>query len=362
MKGLYEKRGWWYWQAPKPKDGGERPKAVALRTQDEMEAIGLALRHAEGADLIAAETRGTMREILPQYYEEKAEDAKKTRQGRKQILDAFTELMGNPLVREIDANMIRRWRVMLSTTGGSLKSCKPVSPASMTSYLITLKAFLSWAVEKRMIRTNPVKEFRRQTTVRVSRRGDFHTREKREKILATPCRDYIGLMLHLGYFAGLREGEMLAFQPGWLWFSEDGTQGTITVKETPITFTDGTQGWWRPKVKELRTIPLHPRLIAFLKNYGIRHPFMIAPDKPLWPTDEKKSKRFDTKRAMATHGRLCGEPKLGYHVLRRSFATLLSIDGKSVNVIAALLGDTVKVTQDHYIGFSPSTSCSLDGL
>ena len=107
---------------------------------------------------------------------------------------------------------------------------------------------------------------------------------------------------------------------------------------------------------------MHPRLLAYLKDYGMRRPYFIAPDRPLWPEEEKQSFRFDTKRALATHGRACGIPKLSFHILRRSFATHLSMAGMSINEIAALLGDTVRVTEEHYVGFSPSRGAALDNL
>jgi integrase len=361
MKGIYQKKGWWYYQAPKPKDD-KRPKAIALGTQDELQAINLAANHASGTELIRVETQKTMRTILPLYYAEKSEDAKKSRQGRKQILDAFTELMGNPMVRDIDQDLIRKWRAKLTTTGGSLKSNKPCSPSTLTSYLITLKAFLSWAVEKKLIRVNPVKDMKRQTTVRVTRRQEFLTVSKRDELIETPSKDYIGLILHLGAYAGLRDGEMQAFNDQWLWISDDWTAGSISIQETKITYTDGSTGWWRPKAKEVRTIPLHPKLLAFLKTYGIRKPYMLAPHKTLWPTEDKHSKRFDAKRPLITHGKRCGIPNLHVHMLRHTFGTHLSQSGMTMNNIAALLGNTLRVTEDHYLGFSPSRSIALDCL
>jgi integrase len=305
-----------------------------------------------------------LREILPRYYEEGSGDTKKTRQGRQQILDAFTELMGNPRLRDIDETLLREWRAILSATGGSLKSTKAVSPSTKTSYLITMKAFLSWAVSAGLIRKNPAKskEFKGKTTVKVTRSQKFLSKEEREVLLSTPCRDYVGLILHLGFFTGMRDGEMLAMTPDWLWIAEDWSKGSITVQTTPITFTDGKNSWFVPKGKRARKIPIHPRLLAFLKNYGMRRPYLIAPDKPFWPTDDKKSKRFDSKRALASHGRKSGVENLAFHPLRHSFGTHLSMDGTPMNKIAELLGDTLSVTERHYIGFSPAVLSSLDSL
>ncbi len=89
VKGLYEKRGWFYYQPPTPKDGpgkGVRPKAVALKTQD----LATALERMEDAQSEATLERvnmdGTLAEVLPIYYAAKASDAKSTRRCRQMAL------------------------------------------------------------------------------------------------------------------------------------------------------------------------------------------------------------------------------------------------------------------------------------
>lgn len=81
MKGLYRKAGsdWWYYhQAPKPA-GGVRPKAVALRTTDEVEALNAATEMQLSGMALAAETKDTLAQVLPRYYAAKGEDRKSTR-------------------------------------------------------------------------------------------------------------------------------------------------------------------------------------------------------------------------------------------------------------------------------------------
>jgi integrase len=361
MKGLYAKQnGYWYFQPSSPR-GEPRPKAIALGTRDELDAITLARRQADRHAVVVAVTAGTLREILPRYCEAKDEDAKKTQQVRKQVLGSFAELMGNPRLADIDGKMLKEWRRKLRQTGGGLATDKPVSPSTLTSYLIVLKAMLNWAVEQGLIRSNPVRELGKgHTTVRVTRSQRFIERDKRDELLAEPCRDYIGLILHLGFFAGLRDGEMLACNPDWIWIADDGKSGSLTVQDTKIKLIDGSVSWWRAKGKRARVIPLDPRLIAFLKNYGKRRPFFIAPDKPQWPTGN--TKRFDAKMALKNHGIKCGVPDLAFHILRHSFGTHLSMAGLQMNQIAALLGDTLGVTERHYIGFSQAKASSLKGL
>jgi integrase len=386
IKGLYLKKGWYYFQPPTPKhDGAARPTAVALGTKDLVEAITrLEERRGEMAEWQASRKR-TLEEVLPRYYAAKAGDAVFTRRQREMILSGFCEVLGNPRVDTIDAAMIDGWREHVAKHGSSLKTGGPMrktvvvpiekvkgvrkrtvkekvvapprglrSPATVKTYTIVVKAFFNWAVEEKLISESPLKKLKRQTVVARTRVQEFLTEHEREVALAAEMPDYMRFILMFGFFAGLRDGEMLAMTPRWIWISPDGQRGTVTVQNEAIEHTDGTKGEWRPKVRELRTILMHPRLLAFLKEYKLRSPWMLKPEKELWPADNLKSKRFDASKGMTALAKRCGVRKLNYHILRHSYATHLVMKGVSLADVAGLLGDTLQVTQDHYAGYSPS--------
>ncbi len=354
VKGLYEKRGWFYYQPPTPKDGpgkGVRPKAVALKTQD----LATALERMEDAQSEATLERvnmdGTLAEVLPIYYAAKASDAKSTRRCRQMALDAFQEACRNPRLTSINARMIEQWRQGLAAHGG--RGGKPVSPTTIKDYTIILRAFLNWAVKEKMLRSNPMAGMVREVRVMTTRVQGFLTEEERESLLSAEAPDYVRLILMLGFFAGLRDGEMLATNPKWLWIAEDGLRGTLTVQATPIEYTDGRTGLWTPKRHKRRTIPLHPRLLEFLQGYGMRSPWLLAPEKDKWPEEKKNSKRFDAKKALAGVAKRAGVRKLTPHMLRHSFATHLAMKGVALAEIAGLIGDSLRVTEEHYAGYQP---------
>ncbi len=364
MKGLYQKGagGYWYYQPAKPQ-GLPRPKAIALGTADEITAINAVTDMQWSGELLAAETKGTLAEVLPVYYAAKAEDRKKSRLGREQILDAFKDLMGNPRLTDITRQTILDWRQKLKVTGGSLKSSKPVSKTTMTSYLITLRAFLNWCVKEKLLRKNPAGDLGKQSTVRKTRRQEFHPLAERELMLKEPCRDYIGLIEHLGFLAGLRIGEMLVINPDWIHIAPDRKSGSISVQPTMIQLKDGTTMEWRPKTERgIRIVPMHERLIEFLDGYGMRKPYLLAPDHPLFPADDMTSLRFDPKRSLAEHAKKAGAGKSNYHKLRHSFGTHLAMGGATIAEIAGLLGITLKVAEETYAGYSPSTTNRLPGI
>jgi len=89
---------------------------------------------------------------------------------------------------------------------------------------------------------------------------------------------------------------------------------------------------------------------------------VIAPEKPRWPDDSKKSKRYDPKKSLHSIGVKAGVKVLNFHILRHSFATHLAMRGVALAQIAGLLGDGIKVTEDHYAGFSPGSGNPLAGI
>jgi hypothetical protein len=113
VKGLYEKRGWFYYQAPTPK-GGTRPKALALGTRDLMAALD----RIEEERVEALEQRmsmaGTLAEVLPRCYKAKGPgDATVTRVNRESVLEEFKKVTGNPRVNTLGSREIEVWRKYL---------------------------------------------------------------------------------------------------------------------------------------------------------------------------------------------------------------------------------------------------------
>ncbi len=359
VKGLYEKRGWFYYQPSTPKGAGiPRPKAVALKTRSLMVALELMEHRRFDMEVIRSVKAGTLEEVLPAYHLEKAGDAKHSRRGRQCVLEMFMNHAGNPRVDQITPAMIQAWRKHLTEKGG--QRGVPIAHTTMSSYSIVLRAFLNWAVAKGMLTSNPMQRI--AIRVNSTRVQEFLTEDEREKLLAAECSDRVSLILYLGFFAGLRSGEMLAMSPNWLWIAEDGGRGTITVQNTPIKMSDGKPGMWQPKGRRCRTIPLHPRLLEFLKGYGMRWPWLLAPENEKWPGELVNSKRYDASKVMRKLAKKVGVRKLTPHMLRHSFATHLAMKGVALAEIAGLLGDTLRVTEEHYAGYQPGKGNPLECL
>jgi len=360
MKGLYQKRGHYYFQPPTIK-GKPRPNAFALDTTDEITAIQRAVRYENEGLQLRGESKDTLAEVLPRYYADKAESKKSTRRGRRLMLDAFMDVTGNPRVCDINRALILDWRETLKESGGTLTSTRGVGDVTLVTYLRILKAFLRWCIKQGLLREDPTAGF--ESKVVRTRRQNFLTISQREALLAEPCPDYLGLILHLGFFAGLRIGEMLACHKDWFFISADGLHASMTIAPVEVLFDNGSRGTWRPKSERgCRTIPLHDRLLAFIQDYGMREPWLLRPEQPIFPGELKASLRFDPKKALASHAKRCGIPNINYHMLRHSFGTHLVMAGMPIASVAGLLGNEVGVTERSYAGFSPANNHLLNGI
>lgn len=339
IKGLYQKRGWYYWQPPSRQ--GKRPPAIALKTRDEQEAIDRAFGHFS-ADAVHAQSPESMRVLLKAYLEEQFSNG--THSGRtsnttKKCLEALCDEWGNPRVTAISSAKIEAWRQALRKRPG-MGEAQTMSEASIASYLMRLRGFLSWCVKKKHLREHPMASMRigRVKKTRVDR---FCTLEEREKLLADPPNEEIGLILHVGFFAGLRFEEVLAMTPDWI----VGRPGNLVISVEENEH-------WKPKDGEARMIPMHPRLEAFLEDYGMRRPYLLRPDKKEWKAPPKY--RYNPKRALKNYAARCGLGWISYYTLRHTFATHLAMAGAPIAEIAGLMGNSIQVCQDNYVGFSPA--------
>lgn len=410
IKGLFArgKKQWLYWQPPTPK-GGKRPKMVALGTTDLIEGIKRMNKLNVDGAIEREKITGTLKEVLPLYYAAKREDRAATRRSRQVILDAFMNDTGNPKVEKLTAEMIENWRAGLATrsrrrgdprakkgrraaaasaaaasptlpvvaagrplarklgkaggtgTAAEVKA-KPLSGTTIKTYTITLRAFVNWLLKEGIIQQDPMANLKRQTRVAATRKNEFLPMEDRERVMDQEAEVDVDIILHAGFFEGLRDSEILAMTPDWIWISPEQDRGTISVQETPVIYSDGTHGVWKPKVLHIRTIPMHPRFLACLKKHGLRRPFLVAPHKERWPAHDKNSKRYDAKKSLHAIAKKARVKKLNFHMMRHTFATLLAMSGVPLVEIAALLGDTLAVTEKYYAGYSPGRVNPLEGI
>lgn len=108
--------------------------------------------------------------------------------------------------------------------------------------------------------------------------------------------------------------------------------------------------WVYNNVRELDRIP---RLSEFLKQYGMRKSYLLAPEKK-FDLSKLAGYRFNPKKSFVTHAESCGFPWLRYHLLRHTYITMHSMRGTSVAQLAKWTGTDVVTLQNNYFGFYPA--------
>ena len=362
IKGLYEKRGWWYYQPPTDAEG-IRPKAIALGTADFLEAINLSYSERDRFQLVAAAVKDRMSQAIDHYLKEKLAARKhrpKTSYNTGKALHQICSEMGNPTLSELNEKKVEQWAIALrarqcrvairvKNAAGEVRARKKsgkgcarkkttVSDSAVAAYSRQLRAFTNWCHETGRILNNPTKLIP-SGRCKKPRKMRFTSFAERDLLLDQVIRPDLAFLYHVGFLAGLRFEEMLAMEPDWLWFSDDGKHGKIRVQDTEF---------WKPKDEEAREIPMAPRLLKFLKQWPIGGRFALMPKKDVYP--EAPKYRYNPEASFKKHAVNCGVPWLTYHDMRHSFGAHLLQRGASIADVAQLLGDDIIVTERHYSG------------
>jgi site-specific recombinase XerD len=209
--------------------------------------------------------------------------------------------------------------------------------ATIHGYMMTARAFFRWAIDvAKLRRRNPV-EGLKMVKLEKRARKDFCSYELRDR-LVRDCEDpELKFILFAGFHAGLRFSEISEAVPWWF----DLEHFRISLRKTPTM---------RFKDNEERAIPLTREFAEFLRGYGLRAPFMVAPDA-------RKGKwlyRYDFRAKFMSYMRAQNAPRwLTPHTMRHTFASLLVSAGESIYKVAMWLGDDVRTVQNHYGHLAP---------
>ena len=160
-------------------------------------------------------------------------------------------------------------------------------------------------------------------------------------------------MVILALKAGLRQGELLALR----WEDIDLVTGLLRVRRS-VTRGVVTE----PKSGKGRDVPLGDEAIAALKaERHLRGPLVFC---DAGRADVEEERVQASALARLQEGRVCG--RIGWHVLRHTFASHLVMRGAAMKVVQELLGHaTIEMTM-RYAHLSPDVPRHavklLDGL
>ncbi|MGA9576222.1 MAG: hypothetical protein WBV90_01255, partial [Terrimicrobiaceae bacterium] len=326
IKGLYKKRGWWYFSRMR---GGVR-KTIALETRDEDEAIHKALDLTNAPDLALGGTLEGEIESFIAFKLARNEFSRFSAENKSLTLKRFARWVGRTQIPSIKTGDLQRFYS---------EERNRVTESTAQGYMMCLRSFFGWLKnERKIIATNPA------TDISMGR-WDYGTKteycqpELRDALLEGWRKIPIGIMskeqarmigfiMHAGFEAGLRRNEIVEARPSW--FLIKGRSLRVQKTET-----------FRPKDREARAIPLTDVFIAFLEKYPMDGTWCIAPE-----IQRGKSRyRYDFIRPFNLFVEFIGkelEQDLSWvtpHVMRHTFGSLLAIAGESLAKISEWMGD-----------------------
>lgn len=204
-------------------------------------------------------------------------------------------------------------------------------PKSTNNILSTLHDMLDLAVKRHVIAHAPSVEWLAVEDPDF----DFLTFDEAEALQRAADQDgEWGVMVLVGLRCGLRQGELIGLQ----WADLDLKKGEMRVRRTVYRGKVGT-----PKGGRSRTLPLGDDAIRVLKAH--RHL------RSEWVFCDLAGKRYTDGRCKHPLWRACalaGLRRIGWHVLRHTFASHLAMRGAPLRHIQELLGhSTIKMTERY---------------
>jgi site-specific recombinase XerD len=322
IKGVYL-RGNVYWFA---RQVNGRRSFISLETEDYVTALQRAREIKESPELQPAQSFTAELERFLKHKYETNRYSKTSAESKKSCLKMFADSVNNAPPAQVSVNHCEAFYTAAK---------RRVVPSTAESYMFTLRSFFNWCMRENLCRRNPALGVQLD---RIDRKGRTHFAdfELAQRLITNAPTNDLRFVLFCGFQAGMRKLEIVEAVPEW--FNLSGR--TVEIRAT-ATF--------RPKDRDARTVPLTDQFADFLKQWGLRSPFVLQPDV----VHGSHRYRFDFRRAFSDYMKAQGVPWISPHVMRHSFASICASKGIDIYRIATWLGDDVRVVQKHYAKLRP---------
>lgn len=210
------------------------------------------------------------------------------------------------------------------------------APKTVNGALAAINSMFLYAVNEEYLDKAPTRSIEKFQLVE-NTEAKYFTKEELE-LIWKHVNPYWGKFLKVLYYTGARKGELINLT--WKNVSIDDDLQYITIIST---------NEYKTKTGEKRTIPLHPRAVAILKDQVGKH------DKYVFPSQEGNiihpDKPYRALKKALKKSNLDGT----VHKLRHTFASHLVMAGESLYAVKELLGHKdIKHTM-IYAHLSPNT-------
>lgn len=215
-----------------------------------------------------------------------------------------------------------------------------LSAKTVNNMLTVLRKSLSLAVEWGRLQSVPRVGFLRVKKPKI----DFLTFEEAPRLVAGADAEWAAMIL-CGLRAGLRQGELLELR----WEDVDLAQGVLRIRRAVY---DGVVDV--PKGGRGRDVPMSNELVAAMRVLPSRFA-----GKLVWPGEAGRAlTKGECKWPLWRACRKAGLRRIGWHVLRHTFASHLIMRGVPLKVVQELLGHTDITTTMRYAHLAPGISRS----
>lgn len=318
---------------------GEAVEAMHRRQEQELagtyvESTGLTLA-AYLEDWLAG-VRGDLRSSTWASYRDMA---------RKYVIPRLGRAALQQLTRATIKTLYAELAVSGAVRGGRL------SPKSVHNVHLMLRKALADAVEDRRIGHNPADGAHKLS----AGRPDMATwsAEQLTAFLETVRGDRLFALWRLAAMTGMRRGELL----GTRWADVSLEAGTVRIQQQRVRGADGI-GYGAPKTaKGRRRVDLDPTTVAALKGHAARQELERRIAREAWTThglvftmpDGSPLDPDGVSQRFERHALASGQPRIRFHDLRHTHATLALMAGIHPKVVQERLGhSSITVTMDTY--------------
>ncbi len=282
---------------------------------------------------------------------------------RRSTLMILAEDLGNTPLIEVESRvnaLVEKWRVEGCRLPSGVdrigrqqnRKPRPIADAGMNERLKVLRAILGHAhMESRILATRPriplLKKKRAPTDAGKPVRYFTHEESVRFLRYSAAGTDDV---FHLGKMLGLRPDELFHATVGWV----DFRQRKVFVQTGPCADCPG--GQWLPKTGRFRGVDICDDLLPILRRLTKGKPAeaLLIPSQHGLPHWRRIGSGGRFTRTLQRAG--LDRKGLSIYSLRHSFAADLISAGRSMQEVAALLGNSVRVCEMHYAHLRPNVT------
>lgn len=293
--------------------GHRLKKRVSTGAKDRRQAEGFLSQFIAGSHEPGLATQ-TVRAILEGYRDDHGKGLR-GQSGLKYGARALIDRMGDLAPEHLTPTVIKRYA-----------ADRGAAPGTILREVGILRAALGWAVNHKLIDRRPEIPNPVQAP---APRGRWLTKDEARKLLASCTEPHVRLFITMGLMTAARSGAILEAK----WSQVDLERGSI----------DYGPGHGN---KRRSVVALNPEALKALK--GAKE--MACSDHVV----EFRGQKLKTiKTGFAAACRRAGLKGVTPHILRHSAATWAAIDGRPLQEIARMLGDSLATVERVYAKWSP---------